>query len=110
MVENFNEVKHDIHKYKLAITPSIETKEILSVNKIISDYGGYEIQIVFTEKGRLQFAALTQNNIEKPIAIVVNKSIISAPIVLSAITGGRAHISGEFSEVEIDDIITNFRK
>lgn len=109
-VANFKEDEYDEKKYKLAKEPSITKDDILSVNKIVSDYGGYEIEIIFTEKGRVKFAELSKNNIRKPIAIVVNKSIVFSPIFASETIGGKANIRGDFSETEIDDLITNLKE
>ena len=109
-VVNFNDTVYDVEKYELAQKPSITKEDILSFNKIVSDYGGYEIQVIFTEKGTLKFAEFSKKNTGKPFAIVVNKLIISTPIFYSEITGGKAIISGNFSESEIDEIITNLKK
>ena len=108
-VLNFKENEYDSKKYELAKEPSIKKDDILAVNKIDSDYGGYEIEIVFTEKGKLEFADLTRKNIGKPVVVVVNKSVIFAPIIYSEITGGKANVRGSFSETEIDDIIANLK-
>ena len=109
-VVNFKETEYDAEKYELAQEPSITKEDILSVNKIVSDYGGYEIQLIFTKEGTLKLTEFSKNNIEKPFAIVVNKLIISTPRFYSEITGGKANISGNFSETEIDEIITNLKK
>lgn len=109
-VLNFKEKEYDIKKFELAKEPSIKKDAILSVNKIEPDYGGYEIEIVFTEKGKDNFAELTRKNIGKPIVIVVNKLVIFAPIIYSEITGGKANVRGSFSESEIDEIIANLKK
>ena len=109
-VTNFKENEYDTKQYKLAKTASINNKDILSVNKNVSDYGGFEIELVFTEKGSLKLAELSKNNIRKPIAIVVNKLIVSTPIFASEITGGKANIGNGFSETEIDDLILSLKK
>ncbi|KKX50120.1 hypothetical protein L950_0211900 [Sphingobacterium sp. IITKGP-BTPF85] len=108
-VVNFKENEYDAKKYQLAKEPSIQKDDILSVSKVISDYGGYEIQITFTEKGSEKLAQLSRTNIRKPIAIVVNKLIISSPVFASEITGGKANIAGGFSEAEVDEIIANLK-
>lgn len=109
-VVNFKENEYDAKKYQLAKEPSIQKDDILSVSKIVSDYGGYEIQITFTAKGSEKLAQLSRTNIRKPIAIVVNKIIISSPVFASEITGGKANIAGGFSEAEVDAIIANLKK
>ena len=102
--------KYNTKKYQLAQEPSIIKADVLSVKKVVSDYGGYEIEFIFTEKGSVKFAEFSKKNIENPIAIVINKSIVSTPILLSEITGGKANIYGRFSESEIDDLIMHFNK
>ncbi len=109
-VTNFKENEYDTKLYKLAKTASINNKDILSVNKNVSDYGGFEIELIFTEKGSLKLAELSKNNIRKPIAIVVNKLIVSTPIFATEITGGKANIGNGFSETEIDNLILSLKK
>lgn len=108
-VVNFKENEYDAKQYQLAKEPSIQKDDILSVSKIVPDYGGYEIQITFTVKGSEKLAQLSRTNIRKPIAIVVNKLIISSPILTSEITGGKANIAGGFSEAEVDAIIADLK-
>ena len=109
-VVNFKENEYHILKYKLAKEPSITKEDILSVNKIVSDNGGYEVEIIFTEIGSLKFAQLSKNNIRKPIVIVANKFFVSAPIFASEINGGKMIIAGDFSDTEIDALIANLKK
>lgn len=44
------------------------------------------------------------------MAIVIAKQIVSIPIVNSEIIGGKASISGDFSEKEIDKMIEILRE
>ena len=91
---------------KLEDKPSLTTKDILEVKKVFSSYNDQpEISIVFTKEGAKKFYLLTKNNIGKPIAIVIAKHIVSMPIVQMEIIGGKASISGDFSEDEIDKMI-----
>jgi hypothetical protein len=110
-VENFKEDEYDFEKnILLAKEPSITKNDILSVNKSVSENGGYEIEIIFTEKGSLKFAEFSKNNIRNPVAIVVNKFIVSTLRFYAEITQGKANIEGDFSEDEIDEIIANLKK
>lgn len=109
-VLNYNEKDYDSNNYELAKEPSIKKDDILAVTKITSNYGGKEIEIVFTEKGKLKFAEVTRQNIGKPIVLVVNKLVVFAPIIYSEIPGGKANVRGSFSETEIDEIIANLKK
>lgn len=55
------------------------------------------VGIQFTTDGGVKFADLTQKNVGKPLPILLDNSVISAPVVQDAITGGSAQISGEFT-------------
>jgi hypothetical protein len=91
---------------KLEDKPSLTSKDILEVKKVYSSYNDRpEISIVFTKEGARKFYLLTKENIGKPLAIVIAKHIVSIPTVNSEIIGGKASISGDFSEDEIDKMI-----
>jgi preprotein translocase subunit SecD len=91
---------------KLEDKPSITSKDILEVKKIFNNHNNQpEISIVFTKDGAKKFYLLTKKNIGKPIAIVIGKKIVSMPTVNSEIIGGKASISGNFTEEEIDKMI-----
>jgi SecD/SecF fusion protein len=54
--------------------------------------------------GAKKFAELTKNNIGRPLAIVLDNKVITAPVIRSAITGGRGEISGNFTASEAKDL------
>ena len=68
--------------------------------RLVSGPGGPQIEIVFTKAGAERFATATEQNLMKPIAILVGGKLISAPIVREKISGGKAVISGRFTEEE----------
>lgn len=68
------------------------------------NYDMYLIAIEFDAKGAELFAEITKANIGKPLAIVLDGAVVSAPIVHEQITGGKAIISGNFSEQETRDL------
>jgi preprotein translocase subunit SecD len=55
------------------------------------------VSITFTDEGAYKFSDLTEKNLNKPLAIVLDGIPVSAPIVQEKITGGSAQISGDFS-------------
>lgn len=55
------------------------------------------VSIVFTKEGSDKFAAITEKSVGKPLAIILDDQIISAPTVQEKITGGSAQITGNFS-------------
>ena len=54
--------------------------------------------------GAQKFGKVTTNNVGKRLAIVLDKKIISAPVIREAITGGSGTISGNFSFQEVTDL------
>ncbi len=58
------------------------------------------IALVFNDEGGKMFADITKNNVGKQLAIYLDGSPISAPVIREEITGGRAVISGEFTPAD----------
>ena len=67
------------------------------------------INFRFNQKGAAQFARVTSDNIGKPFAIVLDGSVISAPVIRSAITGGQGQISGSFTLESATNLATQLR-
>lgn len=61
------------------------------------DTGKPEVGIEFTSSGAKLFEEITARNVGKPVAIVLDNEIISAPRVNQAVSGGKAVIVGEFT-------------
>ncbi len=55
------------------------------------------VDIRFNNRGGQKFARLSTNNIGKQFAIILDGTVISAPVFQSAILTGQAQISGRFS-------------
>ncbi len=51
----------------------------------------------FDSKGAQRFAQATQQNVGKPFAIILDKEVISAPVINEPILGGSGQISGNFT-------------
>ena len=69
-------------------------------SRVVSGPNGPQIEIVFTKAGAERFAIITKNNIRKPLGILIDGKLISAPIVMEKIAGGKALITGTFSQKE----------
>ena len=102
----------DYNDIILEENPSLTTNDILEVKKVyIKHYDNHpEISIVLTREGARKFYNLTKENIGEPLAIVIEKQIVSIPIINSEIMGGKVNISGDFSENEIDRMIKKLSK
>lgn len=59
--------------------------------------GEPQVSIQFNTDGTKKFAAITERNLQKPVAIELDGQIISAPTVQTAIENGQAVITGKFT-------------
>jgi preprotein translocase subunit SecD len=62
--------------------------------------GEQAINVEFSPEGKDLFAAITKENINKRLAIVLDGHLYSAPVIRSEISGGKAQITGHFTEAE----------
>ena len=51
----------------------------------------------FNSNGARRFAQVTEENVGKPFAIVLDNDVLSAPIIREPILGGSGQISGNFT-------------
>jgi len=73
------------------------------------EQGTAEVLIDFDKEGSRLFAEATRANVGKPIKIVIDGNIISAPTVQEPITDGSARITGGFSAKEAQDLAVLLR-
>jgi RNA polymerase sigma factor (sigma-70 family) len=66
--------------------------------------GAPEIGIEFSEEGKELFAVVTKENINKRLAIVLDGHLYSAPVIRSEVSGGKAQITGHFTEEEAREL------
>ena len=89
-------------------TPYLIKKEVLLTGEALTDArlsfdsmdNQYFVSIDFDNKGAKRFAAITEKNIQKRLAIVLDDSVYSAPVIQSKIPGGHARITGSFTQEE----------
>lgn len=67
------------------------------------------VSLVFNEEGKKLFGQLTTANIGKTIAIFLDGRAISTPVVQTAITDGKAVISGRFTPTEARDLARDLK-
>ncbi|MBI5701458.1 protein translocase subunit SecD [Candidatus Saganbacteria bacterium] len=75
----------------------------------VDEYGNPSVGFELNSEGAKAFADLTTRHIEKPIAIILDKKIISAPNVKTPITEGKGIITGNFSATEVRDMIIKLK-
>lgn len=67
--------------------------------------GEPKVGLKFNEEGSKLFEKITGENVGKTVAIYLDGSPISAPVVNEAISGGVAQISGNFTPVEAKTLV-----
>ena len=67
--------------------------------------GKPEISIEFNDEGAKLFETITRDSVGEVLAIYLDGSVISAPVVQAAITGGVAQITGTFTPQEAKQLV-----
>ncbi len=77
---------------------------IVDARKSFGNTGKPGVSMTMNAEGSRIWARLTEDNINRSIAIVLDGAVYSYPNVQNAITGGHSEITGNFSIAEADDL------
>ena len=69
-----------------------------------SDFNEPYVAISFNRLGANIFRQVTRENIKKRLAIVLDNTVYSAPVIQDEIAGGRAQVTGSFTLEEARDL------
>jgi preprotein translocase subunit SecD len=72
--------------------------------QIDSQYNDPYVAITFDKKGARIFAKVTEENVKKRLAIVLDNKVYSAPVIQDKIPGGEARITGSFTTEDARDL------
>ena len=72
--------------------------------QIDSQFSEPYVSMDFDKKGARLFERITEANVKKRLAIVLDGHVYSAPVIQEKITGGRARITGNFTTEEARDL------
>lgn len=64
----------------------------------------FSVSLTFNARGAKVFERVTEENIKKRLAIVLDGKCYSAPVIQDKIAGGKAQITGNFSQEEARDL------
>jgi SecD/SecF fusion protein len=94
----------------------IETRVIVSGENLVDAQAAFDqqtneplVSFRFDTKGAQRFGQATQQNVGKPFAIVLDKEVISAPVIREPILQGTGQISGSFSVEGANDLAVLLR-
>jgi preprotein translocase subunit SecD len=93
-------------------SPAIAVKRrvMVSGDQLTNAQQGYDqdgrpgIDIMFNTAGARRFGRVTQDNVGKPFAIILDNRVLSAPNINEPILGGRAQITGNFTVQSAHDL------
>ncbi len=71
--------------------------QLQDVAVVTNSLGEFEVNFVLKDSGAKIFADYTTNNVNKFLAIVLDKQVVSCPVIKNPITEGQGSISGGFT-------------
>ena len=110
--EILNEVRVDRQSGRRSSSPLLlKSKTLLTGESLesatvqIGDrFGEPHVSIKFNSQGAADFERITGENVKKRLAIVLDGSVHSAPVIQERISGGNAQITGSFTMDEARDL------
>lgn len=89
---------------RMKLGPTQLTGDAIKDAQVTIYEGSPQVDFELTDEGRTKFAELTQANVNKQLAIVLDYNVESAPNIKEAITEGRGNITGDFTDQEAKDL------
>ena len=100
-------VEHTDKKIYLFKEALITGKDLIEA-RVVEDEALFRVDVVFTPEAAQRMARASQEHIGKPIAIMVDGKVLSAPIVRSMFSD-RAAIAGSFTREEAESLANRIR-
>ncbi|MFH1138594.1 MAG: protein translocase subunit SecD [Pseudomonadota bacterium] len=107
-----HEVNEDRQTGRTQKTPYLLRKRSLMTGEFVTDarvsldnqFNQPYVSMSFDAKGARLFERITEANVKKRLAIVLDGNVYSAPVIQEKISGGRAQITGNFTMEEARDL------
>ncbi|MFG6381530.1 MAG: protein translocase subunit SecD [Muribaculum sp.] len=84
--------------------PALGGDVVVSASSDFDNLQGNYVSMNMNSDGAKAWARVTQNNLGKPVAIVLDDHVYSYPRINSVIEGGRSQITGNFSVEDAKDL------
>ena len=85
-------------RYLLKDIPVVQGEELTGAQPTQDSRSSeWVISFSFNQAGARRFGRFTQENVGRPFAIVLDKQVLSAPVIREPILGGSGQISGRFN-------------
>jgi preprotein translocase subunit SecD len=97
---------------KMQRVPYTMEKKVLMTGDVVadarlrpsSDLEGPYVELVLNDRGAKLFEKITGDNVGRRLAIILDNTVYSAPVIREKIGGGRASITGNFDIKEARDL------
>jgi preprotein translocase subunit SecD len=97
---------------KMQRVPYTMEKKVLMTGDVVadarlrpsSDLEGPYVELVLNDRGARLFEKITGDNVGRRLAIILDNTVYSAPVIREKIGGGRASITGNFDIKEARDL------
>ncbi len=102
-----NKDRVDVYAIKMvkgSNQPRLDGAHVVNARQDMDMNGDPEISMTMDNVGAKIWAQMTGDNVHKPIAIVLDNVVYSAPAPSEQITGGRSSITGSFTIQEAQDL------
>ncbi len=111
------EIRKDPETQRTSKTPLLVKKRAVMTGTYITDarvqidsqYNEPYVSMTFDKKGARLFKRITEENVKKRLAIVLDNKVHSAPEIREPIPGGEARITGSFNTEEARDLAIALR-
>lgn len=100
--ENDNQTEDDEEVY---VSTGLTGRFIINAQLQFDQLSQPAVLVRFNSEGRRLFRELTEENVGKPLAIILDGEVISAPVIREVIRDGSAVISGGFSIDEARELV-----
>ncbi|MDX1634389.1 MAG: protein translocase subunit SecD [Marinobacter sp.] len=91
--------------YHLTRAPLLDGGDLTGADLGFDDVTGEPVvNFRLSASGGDRFADITQANVGRPFAVVLDERVITAPVIRTPITGGAGQISGGFDVAEAQDL------
>ncbi len=90
--------------YVVKIRPEMSGKYVTRAVHSFDQVGQSIVNIEMNDEGARIFGNVTEQNVGNRLAIVMDGEVKSAPVIRSAISGGRCEISGSFTPQEAKEL------
>lgn len=105
LIATDNENEYNLQLDYDQVWHTIMTNEGIETAQVVRDQSNaYQVAFTLTDEGKKIFSDHTTNNTGTYLGIVLDKVIISAPIIQQPITNGQGVISGSFTQETANDL------